>query len=104
MNQARIDFCMDVIFGMDGVPKEHGCCVVLDEDTPQERFRHIDTERTFQLWKRGYDSKALAVRDAMKASEHFTAWSDVGSDSIQPIRSLYDEWQDTGFIPRRPGD
>ncbi len=90
---SREAFIHDALFGMPGVPSEPGWGIVCDEGGPNEAFQHPHTEATYQVWLRGYKSKALAVRDQLKLE-----------GGNMTVNELGREWQESGFIPKRPGD
>jgi hypothetical protein len=89
---SRADFTMDALFGMPGV-EGPGSLKLIDEGLPTEHFENTASEQTYQLWLRGYNSKALAVRDELKGLQGDLTVNDLGK-----------WWQDCGFIPKRPGD
>lgn len=105
---SRQDFTTDALFGMPGVPQEVGACVMLGEGTAEERFQHPHTEATYQVWLRGYNAKALAVRDKLNHMADLpntsAAWEELGCTEPREIGLLLQQLQKTGFLPKRPGD
>lgn len=97
---SRQHFITDCISGMLGVTN----CEIIGEGTPDEMFLHRNTELTYQVWLRGYNSKALAVRDELMKNET-GVWADVGYDDVEDAgRYVCEALQKKGFLPKRPGD
>lgn len=63
------------------------------------------TEMAYQLWLRGYNAKALEIRDALKAEidlskNIFPDNDDMRDGVLYALKDLLEEWQKTKLIPR----
>jgi hypothetical protein len=97
---SRQDFTMDCLFGMPGV-QGPGACEILAEGTPGERFKVQDTELTYQVWLRGYNSKALRVRDKLMEGKTDVWVVGYAEDAGPHVCAAL---QKEGFLPKRSGD